>query len=105
MTKKFKLDVVTLDIIMHAVDGIDALAAIKAILAFDEKANIVMASAMGQMSWWWARNTGTQFAVAINPFLSIRELAQARSKSRFEMLNRVMSLYFGPFQRPLESSA
>ena len=46
--KKFKPDVVTLDIIMPEVEGMNALAAIKAILAFDKKANIVMVSAMGQ---------------------------------------------------------
>jgi len=46
--KKLKPDVVTLDIIMPDVEGVDAMKAIKEITAFDKKAKIVMVSAMGQ---------------------------------------------------------
>ena len=46
--KRLKPDIVTLDIIMPEIDGIDALKAIKEILAHDGNAKIVMVSAMGQ---------------------------------------------------------
>ena len=46
--KKLKPDVVTLDIIMPDVDGVDAMKAVKEINAFDKNAKIVMVSAMGQ---------------------------------------------------------
>lgn len=46
--KKIKPDVVTLDIIMPDVDGINALQAIKDIVKEDPNANILMVSAMGQ---------------------------------------------------------
>lgn len=46
--KKLKPDVMTLDIIMPEVDGMDAMKAVKAILAFDKEAAIVVVSAMGQ---------------------------------------------------------
>lgn len=46
--KKLKPDVVTLDIIMPEIDGVDAAKAIKAIVAEDPNAKILMVSAMGQ---------------------------------------------------------
>ena len=46
--KKLKPDVVTLDIIMPDVEGIDALKAIKEITTQDPQARILMVSAMGQ---------------------------------------------------------
>lgn len=46
--KKLKPDIVTLDIIMPDVDGVDAMKAIKEINAFDKDAKIIMVSAMGQ---------------------------------------------------------
>ena len=46
--KKLKPDVVTLDIIMPEVEGIDATKAIKEITASDPNAKILMVSAMGQ---------------------------------------------------------
>lgn len=46
--KKLKPDVVTLDIIMPEVDGIDAVTAIKTIMKEDPRARIIMVSAMGQ---------------------------------------------------------
>ena len=46
--KKIKPDVVTLDIIMPEIDGIDANKAIKEIVSFDPNARILMVSAMGQ---------------------------------------------------------
>ena len=49
--KKYKPDVVTLDIIMPDVDGIDAMKAIKEIIHVDKKAKIVMVSAMGQQEF------------------------------------------------------
>ncbi len=46
--KKLKPDIVTLDIIMPDIDGMDAMKAIKEINAFDKNARIIMVSAMGQ---------------------------------------------------------
>jgi len=46
--KKIKPDVVTMDIIMPEIDGIDANKAIKEIISFDPNARILMVSAMGQ---------------------------------------------------------
>ena len=46
--KKHKPDIVTMDIIMPEIDGIDTLKAIKQILKSDKKAKIVIVSAMGQ---------------------------------------------------------
>ena len=46
--KKLKPDIVTLDIIMPEVDGIDSMKAIKELLNIDKNANIIMVSAMGQ---------------------------------------------------------
>lgn len=46
--KKLKPDVVTLDIIMPEVEGMDAMKAIREILSIDKKAVILMVSAMGQ---------------------------------------------------------
>lgn len=49
--KKLKPDVMTLDIIMPVVDGIDAVKAIKEIVSHDKKARILMVSAMGQQEF------------------------------------------------------
>ena len=49
--KKLHPDVVTLDIIMPDVEGMDAMKAIQDITAFDGKAKIVMVSAMGQQEF------------------------------------------------------
>lgn len=46
--KKLRPDVVTLDIIMPDVDGVNAIQAIKDIVKEDPSANILMVSAMGQ---------------------------------------------------------
>lgn len=46
--KKLKPDIVTMDIIMPEIDGINALKAIKQILKSDKDAKIVIVSAMGQ---------------------------------------------------------
>ena len=46
--KKLKPDVMTLDIVMPEVDGMDSMKAIQEILVFDKGAKIVMVSAMGQ---------------------------------------------------------
>ena len=46
--KKLKPDIVTMDIIMPEVGGINTLKAIKQILKSDENARIVIVSAMGQ---------------------------------------------------------
>lgn len=46
--KKLKPDVVTLDIIMPDVEGVDALKAIREITSEDPQARILMVSAMGQ---------------------------------------------------------
>lgn len=46
--KKLKPDVVTLDIIMPEVEGVDAMKAIRTITEKDKRAKIVMVSAMGQ---------------------------------------------------------
>ena len=46
--KKLKPDIVTLDIIMPDVEGIDAMKALKQIVASDKNARILMVSAMGQ---------------------------------------------------------
>ena len=45
---KLKPDVVTLDIIMPEIDGLDAMKAVRKITETDRKARIVMVSAMGQ---------------------------------------------------------
>ena len=46
--KKLKPDIVTMDIIMPEIGGIDTLKAIKQILKSDKDAKIVIVSAMGQ---------------------------------------------------------
>jgi len=46
--KKLKPDIVTMDIIMPEIDGINTLKAIKQILKSDKNARIVIVSAMGQ---------------------------------------------------------
>lgn len=46
--KKLRPDIITMDIIMPEVDGVDALKAIREILAVNKEAKIVMVSAMGQ---------------------------------------------------------
>lgn len=46
--KKLKPDIVTLDIIMPEIDGIDSMKAIRQICAIDKDARIIMVSAMGQ---------------------------------------------------------
>lgn len=46
--KKLKPDIITMDIIMPEIDGINTLKAIKQILKFDKSARIVIVSAMGQ---------------------------------------------------------
>ena len=46
--KKLRPDVMTLDIVMPEVDGMDSMKAIQEILALDQGAKIVMVSAMGQ---------------------------------------------------------
>ena len=46
--KKLRPDVVTLDIVMPKVGGVDVMKAIRQICEFDKKALIVMVSAMGQ---------------------------------------------------------
>ena len=46
--KKLKPDVVTFDIIMPEVNGVDTLQAIRKIVQQDKKAKIVMVSTMGQ---------------------------------------------------------
>jgi len=43
-----KPDVVTLDVIMPEVEGVDAVAAIRAMIEANPQANVVMVSAMGQ---------------------------------------------------------
>ncbi len=46
--KKLRPDVMTLDIVMPKVGGVDVMKAIRQICEFDSKARIVMVSAMGQ---------------------------------------------------------
>ena len=46
--KKLKPDLVTLDIIMPEVEGIDAISALKAMIRTDPRARIVVVSTMGQ---------------------------------------------------------
>ncbi len=46
--KKLKPDIVTLDIIMPEVDGIDSMKAIKELINIDSNARVIMVSAMGQ---------------------------------------------------------
>ena len=46
--KKIKPDLVTLDIIMPEVEGLDAISAIKAMIKVKAQAKVVMVSAMGQ---------------------------------------------------------
>ena len=47
MYKKLKPDIVTMDITMPEMDGVEA---VKQIKAFDSNANVIMCSAMGQQS-------------------------------------------------------
>lgn len=49
--EKLKPDLVTLDIIMPEVEGVDAMKAIRKIIAFDKKAKILMVSAIGQQQF------------------------------------------------------
>jgi two-component system chemotaxis response regulator CheY len=46
--KKFKPDLVTLDIIMPKVEGTDAISALKGMISFSRQAKVVVVSAMGQ---------------------------------------------------------
>ena len=46
--KKLKPDLVTMDIVMPEIEGMDAMKAVKAICAMDKDAKIIMVSAMGQ---------------------------------------------------------
>jgi len=46
--KKLEPDLVTLDIIMPEVDGVDAISALKVMIKVDPRARVVMVSAMGQ---------------------------------------------------------
>ncbi len=46
--KNLKPDVVTLDIIMPEVEGVDAISALKAMLKVNPQSRVVMVSAMGQ---------------------------------------------------------
>ena len=46
--KKLKPDVVTLDIIMPEVEGVDAISALKAMIKANPQARVVMVSAMSQ---------------------------------------------------------
>ena len=46
--QKLKPDIVTMDIVMPEIEGMDAMKAIKAICAMDKQARIIMVSAMGQ---------------------------------------------------------
>jgi two-component system chemotaxis response regulator CheY len=46
--KKFKPDLVTLDIIMPKVEGTDAISALKGMIRFSRQAKVVVVSAMGQ---------------------------------------------------------
>jgi len=46
--KRFKPDIMTLDIVMPEIDGINAMMAIREIMKFDNSAKILMVSAMGQ---------------------------------------------------------
>jgi two-component system chemotaxis response regulator CheY len=48
LCKKLKPDVVTLDIIMPEVEGVDAISALKAMIKVNPRARVVMVSAMGQ---------------------------------------------------------
>ena len=48
--KKLKPDVVTLDIVMPEVDGLDAMEAVRKITQTDKRAKIVMVSAIGQQA-------------------------------------------------------
>ncbi len=49
--EKLKPDLVTLDIIMPEVNGVDAMKAIRKMIAFNKKARILMVSAMGQQQF------------------------------------------------------
>ena len=46
--QQFKPDIVTMDIVMPEINGLDGLGALRAILKEDPKAKIIMVSAMGQ---------------------------------------------------------
>ena len=46
--KKYKPDLVTLDIIMPKVEGIDAISALKGMLKISPQAKVIVVSAMGQ---------------------------------------------------------
>jgi len=48
LCKQLKPDVVTLDIIMPEVEGVDALSALKAMVKANPQSRVVMVSAMGQ---------------------------------------------------------
>ncbi len=45
---KLKVDLVTLDIIMPEVEGVDAISALKAIMEVNSEAKVVVVSSMGQ---------------------------------------------------------
>jgi len=46
--KKFKPDLVTLDIVMPKMEELDGISAVKNIMALDQKANIVVVSALAE---------------------------------------------------------
>ena len=48
--KELKPDLVTMDIVMPKVDGLDGIAAVEEIIKVDQNAKIIMVTAMGQHS-------------------------------------------------------
>jgi len=48
--KELKPDIVTMDIVMPKIDGLDGIAAVEEIMKIDQNAKIVMVTAMGQHS-------------------------------------------------------
>lgn len=82
--KELKPDLVTLDITMPGLGGMDAL---KEILKFDPKANILMCSAMGRKDFQQAAIKNGAKGFITKPFKEKRILKELRKVSKECILN------------------